>query len=231
MAHQCSFISRCVDESVLQDQHLSLTVETEQASLERAWDLKEKENTLEAKQQRLNAISAGMISVPAAGMSVSIEAQDSTTGTWQVCEGGMCSRWCPVSADIEAGKRRLSQHVSQCNDYMKKILVGPPVCKDPCFRRKRLYDDGMFLTAHWRVVTVGANAQNPCAGQCILEQHHGRLEGWSDSRPEKGSPMCVMQDLQKDFKEADKQRTDLVQMRTDIAKKLKEKEDDLSSQT
>ncbi|CAL5224703.1 g7431 [Coccomyxa viridis] len=94
--------------------------ETEQASLERAWDLKEKENTLEAKQQRLNAISA----------------------------------------DIEAGKRRLSQHVSQCNDYMKKIL-----------------------------------------------------------------------DLQKDFKEADKQRTDLVQMRTDIAKKLKEKEDDLSSQT
>ena len=61
MAHQCSFISRCVDESVLQDQHLSLTVETEQASLERAWDLKERENTLGAKQQRLDATCAGVV--------------------------------------------------------------------------------------------------------------------------------------------------------------------------
>lgn len=37
-----------------------LHAETEQACLERAWDLKERESTLEAKQQRLDAICAGM---------------------------------------------------------------------------------------------------------------------------------------------------------------------------
>ncbi len=37
-----------------------LHAETEQACLERAWDLKERESTLEAKQQRLEAICAGV---------------------------------------------------------------------------------------------------------------------------------------------------------------------------
>ena len=39
-----------------------LHAETEQACLERAWDLKERESTLEAKQQRLDAICAGVTS-------------------------------------------------------------------------------------------------------------------------------------------------------------------------
>ena len=54
-----------------------MTVETEQASLERAWDVKEKENTLKAKQQRLDAICAGIISLPAAALSISVSTQDS----------------------------------------------------------------------------------------------------------------------------------------------------------
>ena len=31
----------------------------------------------------------------------------------------------------------MSQHVSQCNDYMKKILVGPFASQHLCFRRRK----------------------------------------------------------------------------------------------
>ncbi len=43
--------------------------------------------------------------------------------------------------------------------------------------------------------------------------------------------MCVTQELQKDFKEASRQGTDLIQMKKDVAKSLKEKADHISSQT
>ena len=57
------------------------------------------------------------------------------------------------------------------------------------------------------------------------------LAVWSDGRSGNRGPMCVMQELQKDFKEASRQGTDLIQMKKAVAKSLEEKADHISSQT
>ena len=64
-----------------------MTAETEQASQERAWDLKERESTLEAKRQRSTATCAGMVSD-----ALQLRAQPILMPKTDRHEGGMRSR-------------------------------------------------------------------------------------------------------------------------------------------